>query len=326
MLAKRFNLFTLIMIMGWLSGCKSSEKPLPPTTTVQATTPAFTTTPTPRSGPTITPTTVSTLPEAQARARLLKLLANNGSCILPCLWGITPGKSTYQEAEVTLLPLAGISQLVDLSPSPGEIEPVYSENDLSLYTRVVYFYSDDGIVSRISFQAREEKAIVAPNGEKGFAEIYDSKTFGKRAYPYMLSKVLFKHGIPTAVLIQTFDALSSMDHSISGGFDILLLYPDQGLLVHYTTQMQVVGEKVRGCPAYAHVEMELYPTGQGDFFGQFLSQTKWAGIWPLPVKKLYWRPIEEATSMSLVQFFEAFRQPTDQCIETPAKLWPALFR
>ena len=32
--------------------------------------------------------------------------------------------------------------------------------------------------------------------------------------------------------------------------------------------------------------------------------------------------LEEATSMSVEQFYEIFRNPTDKCIETPTNLWP----
>jgi len=51
-------------------------------------------------------------------------------------------------------------------------------------------------------------------------------------------------------------------------------------------------------------------------------QTPWANMWPVPINDLYYKPIEKATSMTLKQFYDTFRQPTDKCIETPAKLWP----
>jgi hypothetical protein len=120
------------------------------------------------------------------------------------------------------------------------------------------------------------------------------------------------------VLLQTDGALAKY----SPGFEIVLFYPDQGLLVHYTTQMQIVGEKVRGCPANAHVELELYPAGHPESFSIYLAPTQWASLWPIPtVDNPFWKPVEKATSMSLEQFYETFRQPTDQCIETPLKGW-----
>jgi hypothetical protein len=82
----------------------------------------------------------------------------------------------------------------------------------------------------------------------------------------------------------------------------------------------LVGKNVRGCMANAHVELELYPSGKRDSFAEYLAPTKWVGMWPVP-NNLYWKPIENATTMTLDQFYETFRQPTEKCIETPANLW-----
>ena len=102
----------------------------------------------------------------------------------------------------------------------------------------------------------------------------------------------------------------------TGGFNILLLYPDQGILVNYKTQMQLHGTNVVGCPTNAYVRMELYPPGQPDSFFEGLKRTDWA------LKMTGYKPVEETTSMSLQEFYNTFRTPTDKCIETPANLWP----
>jgi len=62
--------------------------------------------------------------------------------------------------------------------------------------------------------------------------------------------------------------------------------------------------------------MELYPPGNGDSFFELLEQTDWS------VKMNHYKPLEEVTSMSLEEFYRIFREPTNQCIETPANLWP----
>ena len=87
-------------------------------------------------------------------------------------------------------------------------------------------------------------------------------------------------------------------------------------MVNYTTQMHLVGANVRGCPPNAHVEMELYPPGSSDSFFELLKQTDWA------VKMNDYKPLEEVTSMSVQEFYDTFREPTNKCIDTPAKLWP----
>jgi hypothetical protein len=255
-----------------------------------------------------------------ARKRLLDLLANNGNCQLPCLWGITPGSSTYRDAQSILVPLASIADPIftHLSSSPGSIDLSYAEDDSEIDTDLRFLYGNDGIVNHIAFQARDFKRVVAPNSGIGFAEIFDSKTFGEQLRPYMLPQVLSEQGLPAAVLLQT----NGAQVKFGGGFEILLFYPEQGLFIHYETQMKIIVDKVRGCPANAHVELELYPSGHPDKFDEFLAPTQWASLWPVPTDdNPFWKPIEKATSMSLEQFYETFRQTTDKCIETPLKGW-----
>lgn len=286
----------------------------------------FTTTITPN------PTTISyPLKEDSARTRLLELLANNRNCRLPCLWGITPGNSTYQEAQAILAPLSNISDplMTGFWPAGGSINPIFIEGNLATKVFVNFYVnikSTNHIVNHITFQIREEEITKTIKNEPSIRKVFDSKSFSERTRTYGLGQVLSEQGIPEAVLIQTYNAQASLGHNLGGGFDILLLYPGQGLLAHYITQLQVVGQNIRGCPANAHVELELFPSGDENSFSQFLSQTQWAGMWPLPSNKPFWTPIEKVTNMTVEQFYQTFRQSPDQCIETPAKLWPAPFR
>ncbi|HET9908670.1 MAG TPA: hypothetical protein VFQ23_18625 [Anaerolineales bacterium] len=196
-------------------------------------------------------------------------------------------------------------------PEPGSITPRYTEGDLEIYNRVAFITNlDSSIINSIAFTVEAHRILK----EGGYEEVFDSKFFGDKVSTYMLAHVLSEHGVPSSVMISTLGG--PLTRGGTGGFDILLLYPDQGILFNYTTQMQVVGTNVRGCLSNAHVEMELYPPGQADSFFESLQQTDWA------VKMGYYKPLEEATSMSIEEFYETFREPGNQCIETPANLWP----
>lgn len=269
-------------------------------------------TPTLISMPTTTPTMIATLSVEEAQEKLLNLLSNNGGCRLPCLWGITPGKSTYQEAQVILAPLGGISELTGFIPEGGGIYPMYEYGDLTLYTSIgfnVDTLPDNPRVNRVSFQTEMHK----PLQEGGYENIFDSNFFGESITAYTLPHVLSEQGTPSSVMIAT--AGGPLTRGGTGGFDILLLYPDQGILINYTTQMHLIGPNVRGCPVNAYVEMELYPTGNSDSFFEMLEQTDWA------IKFGYYKPLEEVTFMTIDEFYQIFRQATDKCIETPANLW-----
>ncbi len=310
---KIFLWFSLILLTMLVSSCVQSTESV--TTPVIRTppTPVNSATPWPTASPasTLTPTMIPTLPVEEARIKLLQLLSNNSSCRLPCLWGITPGISGYQEAQSIFVPLTSISVLTDFRPEGGAIFPVYANGDLELYT-VIGFNVDSSnkIVSRVGFNAEAHRPLV----QGGYEDVFDSAFFGEKVSIYMLPQVLTEQGIPSSVKVATFGG--PLTRGGTGGFDLLLLYPDQGILVNYTTQMHLVGANVRGCPTNAHVEMELYPPGNADSFFSLLEQTDWA------VKKNWYKPLEEVTSMSVQEFYETFREPTDKCIETPASLWP----
>jgi hypothetical protein len=269
---------------------------------------------------------IPTLSAENARLRLLDLLANNGECKLPCLWGITPGKSSYREARSILIPLSGIAETAFFDPkSPDSISPLYTENNLHLSTNVVdrlstsvgYLYGADQIVSRIGFEALEEEVTFDSKGnwtEK--RPIFDSNTFLDRAAYYSLAHVLTEQGMPASVMIQFIGG--SLYPVYAGGLDIALLYPDQGIWVNYTMPMQNHGDIKIGCPnGNAQVKMELFPTGNPKSFYAQLDLTNWGMI------KGAYKPLEEVTTLSVEKFYETFRNPTsDQCIQAPANLWP----
>lgn len=292
---------------------------------------SFTLTPSPRTviaSPTLKPVTTDTaiklptltaipsLPVEEARKQMLELLSNNGGCQLPCLWGITPGESIYQEARTILLPLSNISDSTHLgSSSPDDISLAYTEGDLILRTFIAYIYTSDGIIKSITFQSRVLKKLITTDNGNRIDPVFDSSLFGERMDFYMLHSILTAHGPPELVMVGT--AANIPPREPAGGFHILLLYPEQGILIDYTTQMHKTGLYISGCPANAHAKMDLYPPGNADVFYASLEKTDdWV------VKKNWYKPLEEATSLSVDEFYETFREPNDTCIETLASLWP----
>jgi hypothetical protein len=314
--------FVLIML---LAGCApatisspATSLPLPSALPAHTATPTFVPSPSPTSTsiPTAIPTAVPTLPVEVARPKLLEMLGNNSNCRLPCLWGITPGESTKQEAQAILSPLSSLSGFTAFSrPSSGAIDPVYTDGDLETYMNLSFAVSpENDIVTNIVFLGRALRKSNDKNSDILYYDVFDSKLFREHMRAYMLPYILSEQGIPTSVKLYTSGGMTP--GGPIGGFHILLLYPDQGFLVHYNTQMKIVGANVRGCPASAYVELQLYPAGNGDSFIKSLSQS-WQDI-----ISDYYKPVETVTSMSQEQFYETFRQPTEKCIETPAKLWP----
>lgn len=327
---KASRCFSLILFITIVAGCtQSTESTATSSSTVlpagsvsptEAVTPRLTPAATDTPTPVFTLTAAPTLPAEDARKRLLDLLANNGGCRLPCLWGITPGKSNFREARNILIPLISIAETAyfDYTSYPeDDISPLYIEGDLRLNTRVLYLYGKDGIVSLLTFRVIEEKVITDSSGNWISRQpIYGLPTFIKRVEYYSLSHLLSEQGIPDSVMITTEGP--SLTYIGVIDVNIVLLYPDQGIWAKYKTSVdeQKVGSSIRSCPANAHIEMELYPPGNPDSFFALLEETEWG------MTKNGYKPLDEATSMSVEEFYQTFRNPTDQCIETPTKLWP----
>jgi hypothetical protein len=289
---------------------------LPPSPTHTLTpTATFTIAPTHTPTPSSTPTAIPTLSIEDAHARLLELLADNGGCRLPCLWGIMPGETTYQEGQVLLAPFAGISNYTAFKSGIGNITPYIVLDDLIVYISVDIL-AKNNIVTQVHFSGAAYREMV---DQRGVENIYDSTLFGEKLEPYMLSQILSEYGPPGSVMVSTWAEIPSPNLG-TGYFKILLLYPDLGILAVYTTGMRIVGENVLGCPANAHVELKLRPGGKVDEFYNSLGL-----FWEKEVPE-YFKPLDEVTSMSVDSFYRTFRQPTSQCLITPSSWWPVLGR
>jgi hypothetical protein len=237
-------------------------------------------------------------------------------CHLPCILGITPGKTINSEAQAILLPFSNIaiSMKVNDDESPDSVWLTYDEGDLRTFIQLSYIYENNSTIKSVAFKAGEYKETANSR-----SPVYDSKAFGERLSPYMLSGILSEFGQPSLVVIHT----NGQQITGSGGFEILLLYPEDGIFARYTMQMKTVGTNVQGCPANAQVELYLYPPGDANAYFESLSEISIGGMFDglKLVDNPSWKSIDKVTSMSLEQFHETFRQPADKCIETPLNHW-----
>jgi hypothetical protein len=269
---------------------------------------------------TVAPTDIPTLSVENANQTLLSLLTSNAGCRLPCLWGITPGRSLSQNALTILWPLRSISELTQFEPGYGYIAPIFTEGDLFGLTTLVFLTEPNNeIIKYISLKTGSFRKFWSESFASGYSysEVFDIPAFGKIVAIYMLPGILSEYGRPDSVLILTYGGPPG-DFKYNY-FEMVLLYSDQGILVHYTTQKRMVGNNILGCMANAHVELELVPSGNGDSFMDLISSSSQDA---LP----YYKPVKELTSMSVDDFYQAFRQPTDKCITIPNKLLPTLQR
>jgi hypothetical protein len=328
-LQKITSRFGLLLFITIVSSCAQqlNNTPLPSpvisTTPIIATiatrTATLTLTPSPTSTPfPTTPTDVPTLPVEDARQHLLAILENNNDCRLPCLWGITPGRSNYLDARSVLIPFSSLSDAVvfDWSYPGGGISPQYIEDSYRLNTSISYLYGENDIVYRMRFRILEEELSQDEYGNQLTTPIYGSPEFIRRTEYYSLSHLMSEQGVPASVMISTEFTFESNRKSFL--IYIVVLYPNRGIWAKYTTWVDKngVGSNFKTCPVNARIEMELYPSGNPDSFYTLLDETNWG------ITKAGYKTLEEATSMSVEEFYQTFRQPNDKCIETPSGLWP----
>lgn len=266
---------------------------------------------------------ISNLQEAdQARERFRELLQNNGKCTLPCFWGLTPGESSLQSAENTLISLISISEWYKWDSTSADILLHYQKEKGNFLVSDISVNSSNGLVSEISVSISENKTNLSVEGQEYSSYVFDNLTFYEDIQFYSLAGILSSLGKPEEVLIFTYNNEKGNGLRVIGGFKILLLYPEKGVLVQFIAQMHVSENVVSGCPNTTNIKMRLFPYGHPDSFERNLINTEWEGLWPIHENRyVYWQRLEDATNLSIESFYDIFRLPTDQCIETPANLW-----
>jgi hypothetical protein len=242
-----------------------------------------------------------TLPADEAKLYILDLLQNNGGCQLPCWWGITPGQTTWLEAQAFLQRFA-----IDISIK-----------DIEENVRIAYVQIPSPFDVPYITYLNQEYGI--RNGIVETIQTYNYDITNE----YNLPNVLQKYGQVDEVGIST---AKYSDNPNNRPFSISLFYISKGILIEYVGYKKVSGagnveledDKIRACPQGGTYNF-LYiwsPNLELDFDK---AAKKFLDIenQPFPIR------LKEATGMDVKTFYETFRDPnTTICLETPKQLWP----
>ncbi len=159
----------------------------------------FTTTPMP------TWTQIPTLTSAEAEAKILDLLLNNAGCKLPCWWGITPGVTTWNEANHFLEAFTDID-----GPSLQGIGDTLYKG----YSAKFHLSERNGLINLITVDNVVIELALSPDVSK----------FG-----HQLPNLLSNNGKPDQIWI------APMPETPGGPwFYLVLYYPEQGILAEYS--------------------------------------------------------------------------------------------
>jgi len=252
--------------------------------------------------PPITPRPTRTAEEEQAFVR--EMLETNGGCELPCWWGITPGKTTWQEVRERLgfYYDGGISRPSGMryhETAYGDV--LYPPPPPYGYSIYIGFTERDGIVQSIEV----------------FADALHTKfpqRFAQDWHRYSLDQVLTRYGEPSQVMLE----LWPNPPAPPPYYQLFVFYEHRGILIAYDG-LAVVNETAQVCPGRLEevlsIEMWLQSPDRGIPLLQMADLD--------PAEQAQMLPLEEATGMDVQTFYETFRQAgTGACLESPVEVWP----
>ncbi len=255
---------------------------------------------TPTPSPTLTP--LPTLTARESETRIRELLRTNGDCELPCWWGITPGRTTWAATRQFIIQMGGrTSDMLHRDGSIGHGVGGFDANDI---------YTSVGVLERGGVVESIEVAIEGEHNQLVFLEDWKY---------YSLSQILAIYGEPSRVWIQL--AAGPVMPGSTMGYGIWLFYDHLGFLVSYGGSGVVVQSIYRICPAQngpgGIVSIRLWL--QSPHSKTSLEELAGVTRENLP----YLRPVEEATGLSVDEFYALFTQSdAPACFESPRDMWP----
>jgi hypothetical protein len=307
---KRFQILWMFLL---LIGCAPSEVNFPtsvPETLEPTLVPTSTITSTPIPSPTAIPFTTTPvitpvptwLPKEQ-EAYLLDLIETNNHCALPCLFGIQPGISTWEEIRKVEAPLyfrkAYIPDSQDLLDFQSHVK------DKTPYLEIAFSGSGQFIENMIAAEY-----IFLPDDPRY------SPAMAKAAQAYFLSNILAQYGMPSRILIKSQREFESESGNQA---ELLLLYDHLGFGIHYFyTNIVRQDQKdpiLHTCPRDDHLErFRLYLQAPDDRTPLEKMTTTPVGGSFFPYSSL--QPLEDMTALHIEDFYRSFKSAkTKACLD-----------
>lgn len=242
-----------------LSGCRTQDKAPTPEKTITAAGKTYTQTvavintetstpsPTPSFTPTVTPSEVPTntvtpawtrvpkLPPEKAIGKLLDIYQDNGGCELPCVWGVTPGQTTWAEVRDRFAPLGDFRH--------GEYTQGLISHVFEAEIPVGIDPDGDGDIM-MAFSTQKGKDVI----EEIEAASYNiSPSFDPR-----LVNILRKFGKPDQIWLEIIPGVVVPDQNTveEANYDLILFYRSKGILINYWDDALIDGSKVKVCPQW----------------------------------------------------------------------------
>lgn len=254
---------------------------------------------------------VPTLPPGEAEEMILDLLQNNAGCLLPCWWGVTPGKTSRKDAQALFETLASDFSSVNFYDNVSGASWLIKRDGL-LLDLIVSFIHDQTLVDvaenfRITMEVKRELS------DGGFETVWENTLDEQYLQAYMLPQVLSAYGQPQDVLIFANEGWRY--------FNLVLDYSDRGFTIWYSAPLETSGDKYIGCMSKTFIRLFLWSPEFSYTWAEGVTGT--GDKSEIDALNRDFRQLEEVTSTTPEEFYDIFMN-TDRisCIETPKELWP----
>lgn len=298
----------VLLALLFLISCAPKEILSRTTETLEPTrTPTLTSTPVPSPTATLfieTPVTAvpTWLPKEQ-EAYLLGLIETNKDCKLPCLFGIQPGVSTWEEIRSVESPFHFRETYL---PDSNGFLYLYSHVKDKIANLDVAFSGSGRRIERIT----AGEFIFLPS-DPGY-----SSAIARAARGYSLPNILAEYGMPSRIRLYVQRQLEPDSRSLA---ELLLFYDHLGFGIHYFFVNMVTQDPVnsatRICLNDDHLEsFKLYLQASDDRTPLEKMVTVAIGDRVFPYNWL--RPLEEMTTLSIKDFYNRFiSSPIKDCFD-----------
>lgn len=258
------------------------------------------------------------------------LVQTNGGCQIPCLLGLTPGKSDqiaanefgryFQNNSKEAFDTIHDVEIVGgrIGDNKGGMYLLLWKNEVGVQIEHTFWISDE-LVTHIDFSGSVYSRI-----ENGMRILYNDPYFNKLLSQFSLTQLLRTFGSPAEILI-------NVDRDIPGNpsppaqyqMNVVLFYPHQGFSTEYTFLRKEQDDNYLGCPNQTHgIQVTSWKTKKLVDFRQAVSEFSHInGVGELNVDAFL--PIEAATIINIDEFYKMFLEPNSmECLRTPKQLWP----
>lgn len=226
---------------------------------------------------------------------LFNWLAGMDGCRLPCWAGITPGETSWAIAEQLIESISGVAKVEtfrDEICTFGECNEIrWSLNNPIVGNGYVYSKLPKNKIHSIQIEVGTLELLKALD----------------------LKNILEQYGKPAILLFST-----DPDQPGQKFLELILVYPERQFAIKYSKYAELSGSKMVSCGKDSNIDLIILNNKE-----QLMSLDSIASA--VETRNLYvdvWhKSVEEASGMTIAEFYETFKKAGAPCITTPVEIW-----